>query len=82
MSQIKTAISIHQSIYQQMEKLSRDLKISRSRVYEMAAREFLKLSRDQQVTDQLNQVYANDADPEDDELLARLKPYYRKVLEK
>ena len=81
MSQFKTAISIDHSVFQQMDALARSLHMSRSQVFEIAAREFLRAYKDQKVTEQLNKVYSGSVDEDDYQLLKALKPRYRKILE-
>jgi metal-responsive CopG/Arc/MetJ family transcriptional regulator len=82
MTQLKTALSINASIFKEMDTLARKLKITRSSVFELAAREFLARYRNQQITKQLNQAYALDkSDMEDKVAEAVFKNYYRKILE-
>ncbi len=82
MAQAKTAISLDQSVYKQMDKLARSLRISRSRAFELAAKQFLRSHKDADITQRLNQVYGEDEFSEEEEIASRMKPRLRKVVDK
>jgi predicted transcriptional regulator len=63
---MKTAISIPDQTYQHAEQLALELGLSRSAMYTRAIEEFLERTRSNQITEQLNQVYAQtDLTPEE-----------------
>jgi len=57
MPNVKTAISIEQPIFEQMDVLAKDLKVSRSRLFAMAAREFIQRHNNMERLKLLNEVY-------------------------
>ncbi|OQY12010.1 MAG: CopG family transcriptional regulator [Desulfobacteraceae bacterium 4572_187] len=57
MPKIKTAISIEKPIFEKMDILARNLKISRSRLFAMAAKEFIERHKNLELLKSLNQAY-------------------------
>jgi predicted transcriptional regulator len=64
---MKTAISIPDEVFEAAEDLAQKLGVSRSRLYSQAVSEFVARSRDDRVTERLNEVYG--------ELDARVDPH-------
>ena len=56
---MKTAISIEKSIFEQMDTLAKRSKISRSRLFAIAAREFLNRNKNIDLLKSLNDAYAD-----------------------
>lgn len=65
MAQLKTAISIDGEVFEAMEDVASRLSISRSRAFELAARQFIKRYREELVTAKLNKVYGDKKDKDD-----------------
>ena len=65
---MRTAISIPDRIFQSAEILAHQLKISRSELFTKAMSEYLEAHKCQDVTESLNQVYANFSSKLDKEL--------------
>lgn len=57
---MKTAISVPDPIYEAAEKLAHHLGISRSEFYTTAAANFIKAHQEDQITAQLDRVYATE----------------------
>jgi predicted transcriptional regulator len=53
-SSMKTAISIPDDLFQDAEKLARELELSRSALYSKALREMIERLRDEAITSQIN----------------------------
>ncbi|MBW1842300.1 MAG: CopG family transcriptional regulator [Deltaproteobacteria bacterium] len=64
MASIKTAISIEKPTFEQMNLLAKDLKISRSRVFALAAEEFIQRHKNIQLLESLNKAYSDLSEPE------------------
>ena len=60
MSQVKTAISIDQDIFKAIDFLAKKAHISRSRLFEMAVREWVKKEKEKDITAQINRAVGND----------------------
>lgn len=71
MANVKTAISIREPLFQQVEALASELKISRSRVFVLAVEEFLKRYNNQQLLEEINRAY--DDLPDENEALYQVK---------
>jgi metal-responsive CopG/Arc/MetJ family transcriptional regulator len=59
MASIKTAISIEKPIFEQMNILAKDLNISRSRVFALAAEEFIQRRKNSELLESLNKAYGD-----------------------
>ena len=57
MPNVKTAISIEKPIFEKMDILAKNLKISRSRLFSMAAKEFIERHRNLELLKSINQAY-------------------------
>jgi len=80
---MKTAISIPDHIFEEVNKLARENKTSRSQIFRAAVEEYLKKIKAHKMLDTLNSVYADEETPEEKLLRAKTIEYYeRKVLEK
>jgi len=80
---MKTAISVPDHIFEEVNKLAQENKTSRSRIFCAAVEEYLKKMKAHKLLEALNSVYADEATPEEKLLRAKTKEYYElKVLEK
>ena len=57
MPNVKTAISIEKPIFEKMDILAKNLNISRSRLFSIAAQEFIDRHRNLEFLEALNQAY-------------------------
>ncbi len=73
LSDMKTAVSIPDPLFEAAERLARSQGKSRSQLYAEALRAFLDQRRDQSITDRLNEIY--DAEPG----LAKLDPVLKEM---
>lgn len=65
----KTAISIEEPLLAEIEALADEMNVSRSRIFALAAREFIDMYRNQQIVNELNAVYQ--AEPDEGERTVR-----------
>jgi len=59
MPNVKTAISIEKPIFEQMDVLAKNLKVSRSRLFTMAAREFIQRHNNIELLKLINEAYGD-----------------------
>ncbi len=78
MATVKTAISIEKSIYEQMDTLAKKSKISRSRLYALAAKEFILKNKNLEILKSLNTVYENLSETEP--IVAEMRPTHYKII--
>ncbi len=81
MASIKTAISIEKPIFEQINILAKNLKISRSRLFALAVEEFMQRHKNTELLETLNKVY-NDL-PESETILPGMRSkHYEMVKDK
>ena len=78
MPNIKTAISIEKPIFEQMDVLAKNLKISRSRLFVLAAQEFLQRHKNIELLKSLNDAY--DDLPESEPIVAKMRSTHYKMV--
>ncbi len=78
MANIKTAISIEKPIFEQMNVLAKDLNISRSRLFALAAQEFIQHHKNIKLLQSLNEAY--DDLPESEPIVSRMRPRHYKIV--
>ena len=81
MAHVKTAISLHQSLYKQVEELAKQMNIPRSQLFAMAIKEFIRQHRNRQLLEQINRVYAGEPDSAEREYLKQMKHKHRRRVE-
>ena len=82
MATIKTAISLHDVLFAQVEDLARDLKISRSHVVALALEEFVQRHHNRQLLEAINQAYDHEHSLDDAPMVctsARTQQHRRNV---
>ena len=81
MGNIKTAISLQKSLFEQVDSLAREKKVSRSRLFVLALEDYLRREQNRKLVEQLNAVYADEPDPEEKALQRKMRRYHRRVVE-
>jgi len=80
MANIKTAISLQKALFEQVDSLAREKKVSRSRLFVMALEDYLRREENRKLARQLTEVYG-EPDPEQEALQRKMKRYRRRVVE-
>ncbi len=57
---MKTAISVRDNLFKRIDKFAKEKKISRSQIFSEAAEEYLEKRENDDITANLNAVYANE----------------------
>lgn len=78
MANIKTAISIEKPIFEQMDSLAKDLDISRSHLFALAALEYLQRHKNIKILQSLNEAY--DDLPESEPIVSKMRPKHYKMV--
>ena len=76
----KNTVVLPRPLLKQVEGLARELKVSRNRVFAMSV-EALQRRRNRKLLEQINAAVADGPDKTERELMRRMKPHYRKMLE-
>ncbi len=66
MAHVKTAISIDAGIFKDIERVTHKIHISRSRLFEMAVRDWLKRQKKRLLIQQINSAVEQDSCDEED----------------
>ena len=75
---MKTAISIEKPIFEQMDALAKKLKISRSRLFAIAAQEFIQRNKNVDLLKSLNTAYEDL--PETEPIVAKMRSTHYKMI--
>jgi metal-responsive CopG/Arc/MetJ family transcriptional regulator len=82
MSNIKTAISIQESIFEQVETIAQEMKVSRSRLFVLALENFIRDYQDRQLFEAINQACAEISDdPLEQSRLRQIRRQHRRMVE-
>lgn len=81
MANVETAISIQQSLFDQVEVLARQLNVPRSRVFELAVEDFVQRQENRQLLIRLNEAYADAPEAEEAEHLRQMRYSQRRMVE-
>ena len=64
-SSVKTAISLQKDLFQEVNRLAKDLKVSRSKLFVLAVQDFIKKQENQKLLLQINKAYSDEPDSEE-----------------
>lgn len=71
MADVKTAISLAESLFQEVEAIASQLQVSSSSIMELALAEFVRSYQNEQLLEKINAAYSDDGEEE------VLQIYYR-----
>ena len=66
MPSVKTAISLEENLFNQVNKLANDLHVSRSKLFTLAVKDYLKKQEGKKILAQLNATYGDSSNKEKD----------------
>ncbi|HXV42721.1 MAG TPA: hypothetical protein VEC96_06630 [Anaerolineae bacterium] len=78
---IKTAISLQKSLFEQVEALAHELNVSRSRLFVLALEDFIRRYHNQQLLEQINNAYDDLPDLSEQARLALMRRQHRRIVE-
>jgi len=81
MASVKTAISLQQPLFDQVETLAREMQISRSRLFVLAMEEFIARYQNQRLLKEINAAYEDVPDPAEQDLQRRMRRQHRQLVE-
>lgn len=81
MSLVKTAISLQKSLFDQVDSLASEMKISRSRFFVLAVEEFIERHKNQKLLTAINDAYADSPDYAEIERLRSARQSQRRIVE-
>ena len=80
MANIKTAISMEEPLFKEVEALAEELEVSRSHLFALAAREFIQRYKNQRLLDALNAAYDDLPGPAEKALQTRMSAKHRELV--
>lgn len=80
MSNIKITISVQKSLFEQAEKIAREMKVSRSHLFTLALEEFIQHYRNGQLLEQINATYSDQPDPEEQLQQQKMRRIQKRLL--
>ena len=79
MPNVKTAISIEKLIFDQVNDLAQNLNISRSRLFVLAAQEFIQRHKNIELLKDINEAYDDLQEPET-KIVGKMQPRHLKMV--
>ena len=81
MANVKTAISLQQSLFEQVDALAQELEISRSRLFVLAVEAYIQRHHNRQLLEAINEAYADLPDREEQALRHHMRQQHRQMVE-
>jgi metal-responsive CopG/Arc/MetJ family transcriptional regulator len=81
MANVKTAVSLQKSLFEQVEALASEMKVSRSRVFALALEDFVRRHQSRRLLEQINTAYADIPDQAEQTLHRRIRRHHRRIVE-
>jgi len=81
MSGVKTAISLDEDLFNQVNELANDMHVSRSKLFTLAVKEFLKKQENNKLLAQLNAAYSDSPSEEETSISKAMRGKQRHIVE-
>jgi metal-responsive CopG/Arc/MetJ family transcriptional regulator len=81
MHAIKTAISIEKNLFDQAEIIARTMKVSRSKLFVIALRDFIEHQKNKEMLTQINAAYDDEPDAAEQTLRRKSRRQHRRIVE-
>ncbi len=80
MPNVKTAISIQKSLFEQAEKVARKMKVSRSRLFALALEDYIHREQNRELLEQINAAYSGEPDATEKALRRKARSAHRRIV--
>jgi metal-responsive CopG/Arc/MetJ family transcriptional regulator len=77
---MKTAISVEDDLLHEADRTARQMGLSRSRLFALALRNYLRQRRQEEMSECLNRVYADPPDTAERRTTSRMKSKFRTTI--
>ena len=81
MEYVKTAISLHKALFEQVEALAHEMQISRSRLFVLAVEKFIHHHENQRLLERINTAYVDAPNQAEQALQRHMHCQHRHVVE-
>ncbi|NOQ46085.1 MAG: ribbon-helix-helix protein, CopG family [Desulfobulbaceae bacterium] len=78
---VKTAISLEEKLFDQVNKLATDMHVSRSKLFTLAVKDYLKKQESKKLLAQLNAAYSDSPSEEEKAISKAMHKKQRKIVE-
>ncbi len=79
---VKTAISMQQHLFDDVNELASELNVSRSKLFVLAIEEFIKKNENKKMLSQINAAFSDSPDKRETEAIKIMKRKQKQILEK
>jgi metal-responsive CopG/Arc/MetJ family transcriptional regulator len=79
---VKTAISMQEDLFKKVNKMAKDLKVSRSKLFVLAVQDFIRKQENQKLLLQINKVYSDAPDLEEEKIQKGMRKKHTAHLER
>jgi metal-responsive CopG/Arc/MetJ family transcriptional regulator len=80
MANIKTAISIDKPLFEEVDELAHELNTSRSRIFSLAAQEFIDRHKNQKLLQAINEAYEDMPDEKEESLKSMMRSRHLRMV--
>ncbi len=80
MRNVKTAISIQKSLFDEAEKIARKMKVSRSSLFARALEDYIHREQNRELLTQINAAYADEPDSTEKTLRRKARGTHRRIV--
>jgi antitoxin MazE6 len=80
MENVKTAISIQKSLFEQAEKIARKMKVSRSRLFALALEDYIQREQNRELLAKINAAHAEEPDAAEKTLRRKARATHRRMV--
>ncbi|OGR01728.1 MAG: hypothetical protein A2505_00770 [Deltaproteobacteria bacterium RIFOXYD12_FULL_55_16] len=77
---VKTAISLEENLFNQVNQLANDMQVSRSKLFTLAVKDFLKKQESNKLLAQLNAAYSDSPSEEEKSILKAMHGKQRQIV--
>ena len=79
---VKTAISLEKNLFNQVNQLANDLNVSRSKLFTLAVKDYLKKQENKKIFAQLNAAYSDSPGKEEKSISQAMQKKQRNIVER
>ncbi len=80
MQNVKTAISIQKSLFEQAEQIARKMKVSRSHLFALALEDYIHREQNREFLAKINAAYAEEPDAAEKTLRRKARGAHRRMV--
>lgn len=81
MAGVKTAISLEKKLFDQVNELAKEMQVSRSHLFTLAVKEYLKKYENKHLLAKINAVYDDIPSKEEAKIFRAMKQKQRRIIE-